>query len=158
MKKYFSYDAYCNDVHFFDTLEEAKQHHIGNCEEFYDYFADSGGSAEHYVDGLESGFYGEVRGYSTCERRKPTQAECDEVDRDFEVYVEPPVLTESVSAWIPCSERMPEQSGYYLVSVMDISSQDVYQSVSYCIAGCRFSSSFNERVTHWMPLPTPPQD
>ncbi|UOO93346.1 DUF551 domain-containing protein [Vitreoscilla stercoraria] len=63
-----------------------------------------------------------------------------------------------VSAWIPCSERMPEQSGYYLVSVMDISSQDVYQSVSYCIAGCRFSSSFNERVTHWMPLPTPPQD
>lgn len=70
------------------------------------------------------------------------------------------VLTESlkpVSAWIACSERMPEFSGCYLTTMIDTSSGEKYQVISH-FNHTGFAVSFDEIPTHWQHLPTPPQD
>lgn len=60
--------------------------------------------------------------------------------------------------WIPCSERMPDKDGEYLVWISnDTDNADgiylelrIYQ---------RYWEGFDESVvTHWMPLPAPPTE
>lgn len=57
--------------------------------------------------------------------------------------------------WIPCSERLPEKSGLYLVSVKGANGKD-------CVGGCVFSrldgcfeTAWGFDVLAWMPLPKP---
>lgn len=65
---------------------------------------------------------------------------------------------EARGKWIPCSERMPDKDGEYLVWISnDTDNADgiylelrIYQ---------RYWEGFDESVvTHWMPLPAPPTE
>lgn len=64
---------------------------------------------------------------------------------------------EEKQRWIPVSERLPEKTGLYLVY-----SESGYMEVDYMysepivdVSTADFNSLDN--VTHWMPLPTPPE-
>lgn len=57
-------------------------------------------------------------------------------------------------SWIPCSERMPDISGYYLVTfkVSSIS----FVSIKYFNTICfRWEDIGNGKITAWQPLPEP---
>lgn len=81
-------------------------------------------------------------------------------------------ITQSANCWIPCSERMPEQDGEYLVFTE-------YEDVFKCTFDSNeenkwgFEQNYHdpdtlgwagttwtavETVTHWMPLPEPPEE
>lgn len=53
--------------------------------------------------------------------------------------------------WIPCSERLPEQSGIYLV-FFTFKDGTHATDIAYINTGCHLGS-----ITHWMPLPEPPE-
>lgn len=53
----------------------------------------------------------------------------------------------SAHQWIPCSERLPEEGGYYLTTTM-------YQEV-YCDYWNGDNFDRTEMVIAWMPLPEP---
>lgn len=54
--------------------------------------------------------------------------------------------------WIPCSERMPEQSGIYLAYYTYKDGTHAID-IAYINAGNDLGS-----ITHWMPLPEPPKE
>ena len=68
----------------------------------------------------------------------------------------PPAQPAGVSAWIPCSERMPDRNGAYLVWIdaarnntpdfLDLKSRE----------SGRWRTGHRFDITHWMPLPPPP--
>lgn len=69
--------------------------------------------------------------------------------------------------WIPVMERLPEKSGWYLVNVFsfgvrwgEITTKDSawIQLVFYHEGKFHKLIGSNAKVTHWMPLPTPPKE
>lgn len=54
--------------------------------------------------------------------------------------------------WIPCIERMPERDGFYLAYYTFADGRHACDIV-YFNVGAPISSS----ITHWMPLPDPPE-
>jgi len=62
---------------------------------------------------------------------------------------------EAAQRWIPVSERLPERDGYYLIT-------NSYTSLGYFFDGVwRYSPIHPNNqaafpVTHWMPIPEPP--
>ena len=74
-----------------------------------------------------------------------------------------PKLEQGNNRWIPCSERMPEKTGYYLVCdstlvVDDMKGrQDVAKFVIGRHGGYWYSAILRECITHWMYLPEPPE-
>ena len=73
--------------------------------------------------------------------------------------------------WISVEERLPDKEGKYLVTVYDGITPDVlyfYKRYPYCNRGIRtdrpvwcdcddYGDFEEESVTHWMPLPAPPE-
>ena len=65
--------------------------------------------------------------------------------------------------WIPCSERLPEHTGYYLVcdSTAEFDNTKGRQDVSKFVIGRHgghwYGAIRRECITHWMPLPEPPE-
>ncbi len=64
--------------------------------------------------------------------------------------------------WIKCSERMPEETGDIIVACSD---GIVMSGISYSIRKGFYIASLGydddepvTDVTHWMPLPEPPQE
>lgn len=53
--------------------------------------------------------------------------------------------------WIPCSERMPEEVGYYLVTLARDSEIDIAYFTKYNT----WETFRNTEVIAWMPLPEP---
>lgn len=94
-----------------------------------------------------------------------------ELKLDFEKMAEGFVKTAKergmfVSRWIPVSEKLPEESGEYLVSVEDVDKDDDYNAVG--IAWFAHPDDYNavgkgewrelgidEEVVAWQKLPTP---
>ena len=90
MKKYFAYEG-DGEICFFDTLEEAKAHHIATCESYYENFLEGGSQC---LSLLEHSFYGEVKGFSVCSRNRLTEYEKEEYGVDYDFEVGKPVLNE----------------------------------------------------------------
>ena len=61
---------------------------------------------------------------------------------------------EAVQGWIPCSEKLPSESGWYVISVVGLKN---ITDVSYFYSDeSKWSDvSHTQTVTAWMPLPTP---
>ena len=66
----------------------------------------------------------------------------------------------TVQEWIPVDDRLPEESGYYLVFA-DIGRNEVLSYSKKYQAFNAFDDSYSGSnaipVTHWMPLPNPPK-
>lgn len=66
----------------------------------------------------------------------------------------------TVQEWIPVTERLPEESGMYIVTANDGHAQRVSfvlwqkKNRTWNLVGARSYW----RVTHWMPLPEPPKE
>lgn len=74
---------------------------------------------------------------------------------------------EAVPKWIPVTERLPEKRGWYLANVFslgvrwgEITTEDSewIQLVFYHEGKFYKLTGSNGKVTHWMPLPEPPDD
>ena len=57
--------------------------------------------------------------------------------------------------WIPCSERCPEQSGWYLVSLKNGNVQKAWYRLAPINQGGSYWRSPIKRPLAWMPLPKP---
>lgn len=69
-----------------------------------------------------------------------------------------PSVTPQQTSWIPCSERLPEENGNYLVTVEanDGTAQLKYQMVDHYGPKWLLDKK-KEKVVAWMPLPEPYQ-
>lgn len=59
--------------------------------------------------------------------------------------------------WTPCSERMPEENGEYLVCVSDWNKNIYIEVYEYCVSHNEWNDGdlCGLRVMAWMPLPEP---
>ena len=64
--------------------------------------------------------------------------------------------------WIPVTERLPEKEGYVLASWKYINEDELYcDRLKYdgeCFPWEKFGFNGKHKVTHWMPLPEPPEE
>lgn len=64
--------------------------------------------------------------------------------------------------WIPCSERPPKKKGCYLVAVKrwydgkPVTREAVWNGADWI--SCEKRMEITPRVTHWMPMPEPPEE
>lgn len=69
---------------------------------------------------------------------------------------------ETEPQWIPCSERLPEEKGEYIVAYHPCYWDDVEAEVKVGVDSFRGKTSWAkqkyQRVIAWMPLPTPYRD
>ena len=81
----------------------------------------------------------------------------------FQIDNAPTIEAEPVRHWIPVSERLPEKTGYYLVCDSTAffdgikGRQDVSKFVIGRHGGHWYGAIRRECITHWMPLPEPPE-
>lgn len=61
-----------------------------------------------------------------------------------------------VREWIPVTERLPKEQGYYLVAHQR--SRCVAERFYYRDCPDLFVKVAGDPVTHWMPLPEPPKE
>ena len=66
-------------------------------------------------------------------------------------------LKEQIPKWIPVTERLPEKIGYYLTHIANINQMSMATDVVALWDGNHFYVSSFVAVTHWMPLPQPPE-
>ena len=96
-----------------------------------------------------------------CCKRRGVEEMCDEKCQDISVLK----IVPAVNRWIPCNERMPEpnetvlyvwRSKYGNVSVLHGWHFENLVENAWHQSGIGMSRP-NEEVTHWMPLPEPPE-
>lgn len=66
----------------------------------------------------------------------------------------------TVQEWVPVTERLPEDSGYYLVvhqNKYNGSISIAFEMYIKCKIGEWWENDYAYDVTHWMPLPEPPK-
>lgn len=79
--------------------------------------------------------------------------ECDQIDNDALAYIQ--YLEAKQPKWISVEERLPDKAGKYIVCTK--------KNAVYCTAfrffhgRGYFASDSNTHITHWMPLPEPPE-
>lgn len=98
-----------------------------------------------------------IDGFRNC--TKPHEV-CSELD--LEAFAEHLIAHGvTVQEWIPVSERLPEDSGYYLVVYRDKYNGSIsiaFDMYVKCKAGEWWENDFMRDVTHWMPLPEAPKE
>ena len=78
-----------------------------------------------------------------------------------EVQKTPAADVEPVRRWIPVSEKMPKERGFYLVAVKNwcdgkpVTREAFWNGADWL--SCEKRVEITPRVTHWMPLPKPPE-
>jgi hypothetical protein len=105
---------------------------------------------EHYYDPVEIWSYEEREG--AYKRIAELEAELKNSRELIGMTPEP-----AFPAWIPVSERLPEEDVQYLTIVKgnDIPVVAKYNDHDKGFTDCRVGRYVN--VTHWMPLPEPPK-
>lgn len=75
----------------------------------------------------------------------------------FGELVETILRQPKIGEWIPCNERLPEKSGYYLYFAADAYGglQDGVGVSYYQHKVKKWKKVYTPRVTHWQPLPEP---
>ena len=69
----------------------------------------------------------------------------------------------TVNRWIPCSDMLPEQTGYYFVcdSTAEFDNIRGRRGISKYVIGKNggrwYGDICQKYITHWMPLPEPPE-
>ena len=58
-----------------------------------------------------------------------------------------------VMRWIPVTERLPEEDGYYLIAI----EKERFVGFRRFFAECPAAFTAAMPVSHWMPLPEPPE-
>lgn len=62
--------------------------------------------------------------------------------------------------WIPVTERLPEEDGYYLCNVRSFAFPGSFYmaTLKYYKGGFIDGHFYTDDVTHWMPLPPAPKE
>lgn len=170
MKKYFAYDALEREFTMHDTLEEAKSQAQDCVDQTFD-LGDDDGFGDDLEDGIKETCFGVALGGFDLPTRPLTKEEEDIYGDQYTHMVENPVLVEypQNNGWIKCSERLPPvnedgESCSVLLYGMDILSDfGSHQFIGYLMEGKFYCDDGNSPhqcyyVSHWHPLPQPPED
>lgn len=68
-------------------------------------------------------------------------------------------LQKNTPHWIPVTERLPEKDGMYLVhGAWSASGRKATDTCEFHVHDGYFRATWDFDVTHWMPLPGPPEE
>jgi hypothetical protein len=89
----------------------------------------------------------------------------DKNHRDFVMFADDYIeaLRERSAKWIPVSERLPDPDVQVLVwhrrdsNAFEFIGLDFTSSYGDPENGCWFHTERGDKITHWMPLPSPPE-
>ena len=70
-----------------------------------------------------------------------------------------PTVCAEAHEWIPCSDRMPDKEGWYLITVDEGGPKNYVETDYWSFCGCdfRWDDHFKSDVLAWMPAPKPYQ-
>ena len=155
MKKYFAYDALEREFTMHDTLEEAKSQAQDCVDQTFD-LGDDDGFGDDLEDGIKETCFGVALGGFDLPTRPLTKEEEDIYGDQYTHMVENPVLVEypQNNGWIKCSERLPKPNKRVLVCNQD---NEIRCALYQELIGFGYIPLYGE-VTHWQPLPQPPED
>ena len=158
MSKYFSYDAIDVNLYVHDTAKEAKQSALDIAEDGYNLSSDQcDGLSKGSQDLIKSICYGVILGGIDLPVRQ-TSVEQDGADAvaKFKYMAQPPVIVEyeQNNGWIKCSDRLPKPNTRVLICNRD---KEVGCALYQELLVFGYIPLYGE-VTHWQPLPQPPEE